>query len=696
VATDRIVASIRRMLVGWAWFEPSAPREPPSQAWRSVVRGRVRVAAVVFGLWAAAIQARLVQLQVVQHDELVARAERQQLRTVPAPAKRGDIHDRRGRVLAYSVDADSIYAVPSEIERPGEVAAALCGALEHCSAREERTIAERLSRRGAFAYVRRQVSPQEARSVAALGLEGIGFHRENRRYYPNKELASHLLGYVGTDNTGLHGVEAAYDRQIRGRPGKILIQTDARHHAFSRIERPPTSGATIELTIDEHLQHIAERELRAGVAANRASGGTVVIMDPNTGELLAMANEPTFNPNSFLRFGADERRNRAIQDLYEPGSTFKMVTAAAALEERVVRPDDPFDVSAGMIRFGGRQIDDVHRYGTLSFTDVIVKSSNVGAIKVGMRLGPERLGRYIRRFGFGRPSSRDFQGESAGIVWEPSRLGDSALASVSMGYQVGVTAIQMAAAASAIGNGGELLEPRLVRAVVRDGTRVETARQVVRRAISRETATVLTGIMEAVVDRGTAQAAAIEGFTVAGKTGTAAKLVGGRYSKSEYNASFVGVVPSRAPALTILVVIDSPRAHSIYGGAVAAPVFRRIAEGALRQLGIGPTVNAEPLVIVKRESHAEDVLPTHVSMIRNPRVAADEAAAPDYMPDLLGLSAREALRVTTNLGLILAVTGSGFVVEQSPPPGLPLTDMATATIRLDRRPRATAAGDASP
>src|SRR5687767_8880340 len=398
----------------------------------------------------------------------------------------------------------------------------------------------------------------QAKRVLALDLDGIGFRKESKRFYPNRELAANLLGYVGVDNVGLGGIEATYDKTVRGREGKLLVQTDARRHVFSRLERSPTAGASIELTIDEQLQYIAERELRDGLHAARADAGTAVVMDPHTGEILAMASWPTFNPNDYSASSDSARRNRAVQDLYEPGSTFKLVTASAAIEERVIKPHDVIDVSAGMIRFGNRVIDDMRRHNQLTFSYVLVNSSNVCAIKVGLRLGAERMGLYIRRFGFGRPSSPDFPGESPGIVWEPSKLNDSALASVSMGYQVGVTPLQMAAAVSSIGNGGELIEPRIVRAVIGEAGRQPVPRKVIRRTVSARTSAVLTEIMEQVVERGTAKSARIDGFTVAGKTGTAQKIVDGKYSHTEYNASFIGFVPSRQPVFAIVVVIDSP------------------------------------------------------------------------------------------------------------------------------------------
>jgi cell division protein FtsI (penicillin-binding protein 3) len=661
--------------------------EAEADRWRRTISSRVAIAATAFLCWTGVIEARLVYLQVIRHDDLAMRAERQQLRTIPAPAKRGDILDRHGHVLGYSVDADSIYAVPSEISNPARVASDVCAALDDCTARDRQILAERLGRRRPFAYVRRHVTPEEARRVEALGLVGIATLKESRRYYPKRELAAHLLGFVGIDNTGLGGIEAARDRDIRGRPGQVLIQTDARQRAFSRVERPPTAGASLELTIDEYLQHVTERELRLGVRENRAAGGTAIVMDPHTGEILAMANEPTFNPNVFTDAVDAQKRNRAIQDIYEPGSTFKVITASAALAEDVIRPDHLINVSPGIIRFGSRVISDVHAYGTLSFTDVIVKSSNVGAIKVGLRLGPERMGRYVRRFGFGQRLSPDFSGEAAGIVWDSAKLDDSALASVSMGYQIGVTPLQMTSAVSSVANGGELIEPRVVRAVIRNGRREPVARRVLRRTIDPETAARVTAMLEQVVESGTAQRTAqIEGYTIAGKTGTAAKLVNGAYSKSAYNASFVGFAPSRRPAVTILVVVDSPRANGYYGGSVAAPIFKRIAEAALRHLGVPRNRDPEPPLLVAR--HGRDTQP-----VASPAPVLGPAEMPliaevsqDVMPELRGLSAREALRRLSRLGVAARMTGDGFVAEQQPEAGTPLGDSPLCVLTLRRRP----------
>lgn len=657
-----------------------------SVMWRSTIRRRLIVGAVILMAWSAAIEARLVYLQVFRHEDLAARAERQQLRTVETAANRGDILDRNGRLLAYSVDAESIYAVPPEIGDVEKGAAALCGALDGCSTRDRRAIAERIRRGRAFAYVARQVSPDEARRVAALKLDGIGFMKESRRYYPNKSLGAHVLGYVGLDNKGLNGIEAAYDSLIKGRPGTVLIQTDARRQAFSRLERPPTSGATLELTVDQYLQHLVERELRIGVEENRAAGGTVVVMDPQTGEILALANWPTFNPNAYRNADQDTQRNRAIQDLYEPGSTFKIVTASAAFEEKVVKPTDLIDVSAGLIRFKGRVIHDDHRYGVLSFEDVIVKSSNVGAIKVGQLLGSARLGAYVSRFGFGQRSSPDFPGESPGIVWNPEKLTDSALASVSMGYQVAVTPLQMAAALSSVANAGELVEPRIVRTVIASGTRTPVPRKVVRRTMSPGTAAVLTEVMEQVVERGTGRSARIDGFTVAGKTGTAQKIVNGQYSSSDYNASFIGFVPSRQPRFVIVVVIDSPHGrNSYYGGTVAAPIFQRIAEAGLRLYGIPQSLNAPPPVFVRRGEEPRERPVSGPAGLPPPiDLASIATGGLPLVPDLAGLSARDAVRILAKLGLSTRLQGVGVVIDQDPLPWTPIERGAVATLKLAR------------
>jgi cell division protein FtsI (penicillin-binding protein 3) len=662
---------------------------PAAADWRAIVRRRVAIATGLLALWAVGIEARLVYLQIINRAFLVERAERQQQSTQPLASKRGDILDRRGHVLATSVDADTIYAVPSAIADAGAAVAGICTALGDCAPKERRELVDRLlQKRRHFAYVRRQVTPDEKRRVEALNIRGVGFLKESRRFYPNKELAAHLLGFVGLDNKGLAGIEFAYDAQIRGKEGQILVYTDARGAAFNRFERPPTAGSTIELTIDEYLQHIAERELRAGMAENRAASGSVVVMDPKTGEILAMANEPTFNPNAYRDFAETTRRNRAVQDLYEPGSTFKVVTASAALEEKMMPTDAWIDTGDGQIRIGSRVIRDTHAHPSMSFTDVIVRSSNVGAIRIGLKLGSDRMSDYVQRFGFGRPISPDFPAENPGIVWDRTKLNESALASVSMGYQVGVTPLQMAAAVSSVANGGEYVEPRLVRAAYRDDRRYTVRSKVLRRTISAETASSLTAIMEQVVEEGTATRAKISGYTIAGKTGTANTLVNGRYSNNTY-ASFVGFLPSRDPKLTILVMLDSPRGRNgHYGGPVAAPIFRRIAEAALRYRGIPPTVDPAPPVLVPRDAESVAVAaalpPPGAAETPLARVIVD--SPPGTMPDVRGMSARDATRTLVKSGVSPALAGTGFVVSQNPAPGEPIGTTGVGRLTLSRVP----------
>jgi cell division protein FtsI/penicillin-binding protein 2 len=653
--------------------------------WRRAIRARLLVVAVIFFAWVAIIEARLAYLQVYRHEYYVAKAEQQQSDTFPVPAPRGDVLDRQGRVLAYSVPADSLFIVPREVpeaERP-RVIDAICGALGSCDREFKRTLLQRMRnpKSQGFVWVRRRLTLEEKQRVVALKLRGINFQKESRRLYPNMGVAAHLLGYVGLDNVGLGGIERSYDRVISGTPGKSIVQTDARHNVFSRSEQPPQAGASVELTVDRNIQYIVENALAEGVREHRAEGGTAIVMDPWTGEILAMASLPTFNPNAVREVHPSALRNRAIEDVYEPGSTFKTVTASAALEEGVCRPGDMFDTSPGHIRIGNwRIVRDTHHNGVVSFTEGIVKSSNVLAIKVGQKVGAEAMLRYVRRFGFGQKLLPDLPvGQSPGIVW--SKLNDSALASVSMGYQVGVTPLQMVTAVSSVANGGRLMEPHLVRAVIRGGQRTAVPPRELRRTISEATALTMTAIMEGVVAEGTGKTARVEGYTIAGKTGTAAKLVDGVYSKQKYNASFVGFFPSRKPRYTILVVIDSPSTGPYYGGLVAAPVFKHIVESLVALDGVPRSIDAPETVLVRNrvESPARPASRTSRDIL--PVVAAQSA---DTLPDLRGLSMREAVRTLVSLGVKSSIAGSGVVVSQSPEAGTPLSETRRCELTLAR------------
>jgi cell division protein FtsI (penicillin-binding protein 3) len=703
VAEEHGSSSPHRFRLPWALPAQQVARRDHAASpllWRETLRSRLLVFAVVFAVWTIGIEARLFYLQVLEHADMVARAENQQRRTIDAIAPRGDIYDRFGQILAYSADAETIGADPTHVEDPEKAARALCAVLD-CTPESRRDLARKLGRKQnatgkpiQYISIARQISPTLGRRVADLELPGVIVLRETRRYYPNRALGANFLGYVGTDNEGLGGLEAKFDSRIRGRNGRIFFMADGRQRAMGiREEQPATPGDSIELTIDETLQHIADRELRAGVEQYNAKAGMAIVMDPHTGEILALSNYPTFNPNDFGSSTGYDRANRAVQHVYEPGSTFKLITAAAAIEERVLKTTDMIDCAPGFIRVPGRgrPVYDVHPYGPLSFEDVIVKSSNVGAIKAVQQIGIERMSIYVKRFGFGQILSSDFGGQSRGIVWSADQLDESGLASISMGYQIGVTPIQMAAAVSSIANGGTLYEPRMIRAFAAGGRREAVPAKVVRRTVSPETAATLTGIMEQVVERGTAKAARIDGYTIAGKTGTAAKVIDGAYSKTDYNVSFVGFAPSRKPALAVVVVIDTPRAEvTSYGGTIAAPIFKRIAEASLRHLGVGPNLNAPPPVLVTRNDDRRAIQPA-LATLGPERVIAP--ARMGMMPDLRGLSARDAVQALGRIGMRAVLTGDGFVVSQEPEAHSALVPGDAVQLKLGRRPPGPPAGD---
>lgn len=682
----------------------SQPSEPRS--WRQTAGPRLLIVGVLLSVWAVAVFVRLVDLQIFQHEALEARGKSQQTRIVNEPAPRGDIVDRHDKPLAYTVEEDTLAVDPSKLENPRQAVARLCDALQDCTVAERAHLETRFSRTSdEYEVVRPWVTEEQARRVAALEkmpgvrlqkkpgvrvekMPGILLKKQPRRHYPNKELAASVLGFVDVDNKGLAGLERRYEDVLSGRPGKILVQKDGKQERFSRVGAPPVPGATVELTIDAVLQSVVERELRAGVEENRALGGCAIVMDPATGEILAMASEPTFDPNAFQLVPDENRFNRAVQGVYEPGSTFKIVTASAALEEKVMRPTDLIDTGNGTITIGSRLITEAqgHRYGTISFSDVIVKSSNVGAVKIGLRLGGEGLGPYVERFGFGAKLSPDFKGESRGMVPRSSSWTDSTLASVAMGYEIGVTPLQMATAASAVANGGELVTPRIVRAVIAGDRRLPVPRKVIRRVTSPETAAEMTSMMEGVVAHGTAQSAKLVDFTVAGKTGTASKLVDRHYSKTDFNVSFVGFVPSRQPALTILVVIDTPRGpNKPFGGTVAAPIFERIAEAALRYLGVAPTINPAPPVLLARYDAGATVRTSGpAAPVTIVPASAPATAGQIVLPELRGLSGREALRILMRLGVTPRVAGEGVVIEQDPLPGSPVEPGGACRLALGR------------
>ena len=554
------------------------------------MRSRLVLVLVLAAVWFALIGARLAELQVRDHEVYAERAADQQLRVVELDPPRGTIYDARGRELAVSVPVDSLYALPDEVTDPAATAAALAPILD--TGRDE--LEERLAGDRRWVWLERKLDPPAAEAVRALDLPGLGFVEESKRYYPMRGLAAPLLGFVGTDDSGLRGLEYKYDDVVAGRAAERAVIRDNRQGSllFPDLSfADPVPGKDLVLTLDATIQHVVEAELFRAVERHRAKGGWAILLEPDTGAILALASYPPYDANRALEHPEGERI-RPVTDVYEPGSTFKVITAAAALEANLVDPSDVFDCEMGAIRLYGTRIADHHPYGELTFRQVIAKSSNVGAIKVGLAVGAERLAATIRAFGFGTPSGVDLPGESAGSVRPVERWRPITPAYVSFGQGIAVTPLQLAAAAAAIADGGRLRRPFVVRAVVDGATGREVERtepRVVGRPISPSTALQLERILEAVFEEGgTAHGAVAPGYRLAGKTGTAQKVVDGRYSRTRFVANFVGFAPARRPAVAALVAVDEPRAGLTSGGVVAAPVFAAIVRRVLPYLGVPP------------------------------------------------------------------------------------------------------------
>lgn len=559
----------------------------------------------VLGLLCAgflAVTARLFHLQILSHTELAMRAEKQHQKSVPIEAKRGIIYDRNGRELAVSIDAESVYAVPVEIEDQKGFVAKLAPVLKM----SRHALLDKMEGKKNFAWLDRKIDKEKADRIRDLKLKGIGFVTESKRYYPNKSLAAAALGFTGMDNRGLEGLEKKYDKYVKGESGWLMVERDALGRSVfpeGLNYRAPASGDDLVLTVDEVIQYIAEKELDKVVEQRRPKSASAIVVNPKTGEILAMATRPGFDPNNLAGSRAQLWRNWAITDQYEPGSTFKITLASAALSEKVVRPTDSFDCSAGAIRVGGATMHDAHHNGVLTFQEVIQKSSNVGSIMVGMRLGPERYHRYIKSFGFGEKTGIDLPGETPGMVLSPSNWSKTSIGAISIGQEVGVTPLQVLMAISAIGNGGKLMRPYMVSEIRGAGGKVVHKNEPVevRQVISEDVARTMTRILKTVSEEGgTAGMARIQEFEVAGKTGTAQKIdpVTRRYSSHLFVSSFVGYVPADDPRLAIIVVVNEPKG-AIYGGVVAAPVFKNIADQVLTYLSV-PSDNKDRLLLVSK------------------------------------------------------------------------------------------------
>lgn len=633
-----------------------------------------RVVIVILGLclWSGVVVARLAQIQISRHEDYVRRAARQQERTLELNPMRGSILDRNGRVLAESVVATSVYADPQAIVDPKSTAKKLAGIEAIGSSAQD--LEKRLSGSGEFAWVARQLPREAGERVRELALPGIYFVDEHRRSYPKGKLAANLLGYVSIDGEGLAGAEHAYDKWARGKPGKATLLRDARRGMYlvgAEGAHAPVEGLDVVLTIDEVIQFIAEKELRSAIRKWDAPAGSVVVLDPTDGALLALASWPTFDPNEFGRYAPASWRNRPVQDLYEPGSTFKIVAAAAAIEEGIVTPSQMIDAGDGGINIGSVRIreHDSRQFGLVSFADVIAGSSNVGTIRVATSLGNRGFYDWVRRFGFGSSTGVGLPGEASGILRPPERWSSLSNAVMSIGQEIAVTPLQLAVATAAIANGGELRRPQIVERVVDREDRVvwKPERPAPVQVVSDRTAAILNEILKGVVTRGTGQQAGLAEHVAAGKTGTAQVPARGGYHPTKTIASFTGYAPADRPRLVILVVIEDPRGGG-YGGAIAAPVFRAIAEDALRYLDV-------PASIPRREVEiAPAIRLAAFSQLRGeadptPTAAAVGSPGSVVIPDFRGLDARLAVARATRAGLEVRAVGRGVVAEQSPAPG---------------------------
>jgi cell division protein FtsI (penicillin-binding protein 3) len=521
---------------------------------------------------------------ILNHKRLSEKAKLQHVKVEDIQVRRGIVFDRCGRELALSLQVESLYCDPETLTLDNED----IRKLSYAMSRESKVILAKIPAEGRFAWIERKLEPAVAERVRTLNIKGLGFINEGKRFYPKGELASHLIGFVGIDNQALEGIELQYDRYLTTRGGKVSVGRDASGRTLSEGVDKEVRGNNVVLTIDEGLQYIVEREIEKAVLKWRTKAATAVMMDPYTGELLALANRPAYDPNNPGKASGFEKRNRAITDCYEPGSTFKIIIGTAALEEKIVRPDMLFDVSRGGVAVGGKTIRDVHRNGVLTFNEVIQKSSNVGSAMIGMRLGKERVFKYAKLFGFGEKTGVDLPGEVSGWIRPPEKWSGTSIGAISIGQEIATTPLQVLRAYSAIANGGFLVRPHVVSEIISpEGQVIVSFRDTEKkRILSPTTAEMFRGILKGAVEAGgTGEKASIKDYNVAGKTGTA-QIINPqtrRYSKEKFVSSFVGFVPADEPRLALIVVVYEPKGQ-IYGGVVAAPVFRDIVEQSLSYL----------------------------------------------------------------------------------------------------------------
>jgi cell division protein FtsI/penicillin-binding protein 2 len=571
---------------------------------------RLYVLAGLLALWCGGICLRLVYLQIFRYGSFEQRAMHQQNRTEEVSARRGIIYDRSGHEMAMSIDVDSVFAVPSDIPD----LAGTISLISRITKSDPRETLAKCKAAKTFCWVARKADADTADRIRSLNLRGIYFQKEPKRFYPKRELAAQVIGYVGTDDEGLSGIEREYEEKLRGKPGQMLISVDAHKQHYASVEKQPEAGENIVLTIDQQIQYIAERELATAMEQTHAESGTVIVENTRTGEILALANQPTFNPNLSKEITPPKLKNHAVSDVYEPGSTFKLVTLSAALEEKLTRPDEVVDCQMGSIVFNGMRIRDSRPHGLLTVADVLAESSDVGSIKVGMRLGDERFYKYIRAYGFGQQTGIELPGETRGLTKPPDRWSKVSIAAISMGQEIGITPLQLVGLISTMANDGVYVAPRIVGAT----TDPQSAPQTIayqptgqRRVISSFTAAEMRQMMQGVVLHGTGKKAVLEGYSSAGKTGTAQKVdpLTHAYSHSKYVGSFAGFAPVNNPAITVAVILDSALGlHQ--GGQISAPVFQRVTQQVLEYLHVPHDVElpaSRQLMLASKKAKADDL-----------------------------------------------------------------------------------------
>jgi cell division protein FtsI (penicillin-binding protein 3) len=638
--------------------------------------------------WCLAICIRLVYLQIFCYGSFARQAEHQQQRAIPLSAKRGVIYDRAGRELAMSVLVDSAFAVPSEVkDLPTAVSL-----ITRITGDDRNVVLADCRNHKTFCWVARKADDQTIERIRSLNLQGIHFQKEPKRFYPARDLAAQVLGSVGMEDSGQSGIEHAFEDELRGRAGKMLISVDARKQWYSSVETQPEPGENLVLTIDKNIQYIAEKELEQAIHDTQAIAGTVIVENPHTGEILALANRPTFNPNLRKQITPGALTNRAVSYVYEPGSTFKLVTISAALEEKVTNPNEIFDCQMGSIVYNGMRIRDSKPHGLLPVWGVLAESSDVGSIKIALRLGEDRLYKYIRAYGFGQQTGIELPGETRGLTKPVSRWSKVSIAAISMGQEIGISPLQLAGLVSTFANDGIWIAPRIVAGRVEP----QSAPQTVvfhpansRRVISSYTAAEMRSMMQKVVLEGTGRKAIMEGYSSAGKTGTAQKVdpATGVYSKTKYIGSFAGFAPVNNPQIVVAVILDS--AVGLHqGGQVSAPVFRRVSQQVLEYLHVAhdlPLAPEHQLLLASRtkDKDLEEGTPDHPG---EPLETAEVNGASSEPPKPSVAGAPSPANAASEGNVVPAAmreavtSDSAGTVTQSGQPGSPVTSSAQAKL----------------